>query len=424
MTTSLLAADQKQVDRPQIRPELPRSGARLIISTNSAWSMVKYRGGLISALIADGHEVIAVAPPDEYADELAQLDCRYIPLPMDKKGKNPARDVQLFLQYRKIFKRERPDAYLGFSIKPNVYGSLAAHALGIPVINNVNGLGTVFIRDGWLKRVACQLYRLAFARSIKVFFHNADDRHLFLQHKLVVDAQSVILPGSGVDLEYFRPAPQQQTSGFQFLLIGRLIYDKGVSEFVEAARLLKATRPSAECGLLGFVQSDNPTAVSRDDVERWQQAGLIRYRGSADDVRQHIAEADCIVLPSYREGAPRVLLEAAAMARPVIGTDVPGCRAVIDEGRTGLLCAVKDPQDLAEKMIAMVDMDPGQRRSMGAAGRQKMEREYDQRLVFDAYRTTLHAIFQATSRPPAGAEAMSPREPKRRPFNATKAGTT
>jgi glycosyltransferase involved in cell wall biosynthesis len=311
---------------------------------------------------------------------------------MDNKGTNPVRDAKLFLRYLRTLRRERPAAFLGYTIKPNVYGSLAAHSLGIPVINNVSGLGTAFIRDTWITRVVKGLYRLALRRSHTVFFQNEDDRRVFVDNKLVTPDRTALVPGSGIDLQRFEPADVlRRQQGFQFLLIARLLYDKGVGEFVDAARLIKPTHPEARCTLLGFLDAKNRTAVSRDDVDRWVSEGIIEYLGSSDDVRPFIAEADCVVLPSYREGTPRTLLEAAAMAKPLIATDVPGCREVVEDGQNGFLCRVKDARDLATKMIGMMEMAPADRRAMGEAGRQKMERQFDERLVIDAYLGRLEA---------------------------------
>ncbi len=365
---------------------------RVVISINTAWNIANFRAGLIRALQAHGWEVVAIAPPDEHAQRLIEMGCRFVPLEMDNKGTNPVRDAKLFLRYLLTLRRERPAAFLGYTIKPNIYGSLAAHSLGIPVINNVSGLGTAFIRDTWITRVVKGLYRLALRRSHTVFFQNEDDRRVFVDNKLVAPDRTALVPGSGIDLQRFKPAEvPRRRQGFRFLLIARLLYDKGVGEFVDAARLIKPTHPEARCALLGFLDAENRTAVSRDDVDRWVSEGIIEYLGSSDDVRPFIAEADCVVLPSYREGTPRTLLEAAAMAKPLIATDVPGCREVVEDGQNGFLCRVKDARDLATKMIAMMEMAPADSRAMGEASRKKMERQFDEHLVIDAYLGRLEA---------------------------------
>ena len=367
---------------------------RVAISINCAWNIVNFRAGLIRALLAKGHEVIAIAPRDAYASRLVEMGCRFISIEMDNKGTNPVADAALFSRYLAILRREKPDAFLGYTVKPNIYGSLAAQVCGIPVINNISGLGTTFIRDNWLTSVVKNLYRMALTRSQVVFFQNEDDRSLFVQQKLVTARRTDLLPGSGIDLEHFSPSVQMASHdpGVKFLLIARLLYDKGVGEYADAARILRARRPDIVCRLLGFLDAENRTAVSRTDVDSWVREGILEYLGAADDVRPHIAAADCVVLPSYREGTPRTLLEAAAMAKPIVATDVPGCREVVEHERTGLLCQVRDAKDLAEKMERIAEMVPLQRRAMGAEGRAKMEREFDEQLVIDAYLRALAPV--------------------------------
>lgn len=374
---------------------------KVLIALNMAWNLVNFRAGLIRSLVEHGYEVVAVAPDDKYAARLAELGCRFVPLPMENSGTNPIKDALLFFRFARLFAQERPDVYLGYTVKPNVYGSLAANLLGIPVINNVAGLGAVFIEDGWLVRVVRGLYRVALSRSRKVFFQNPDDRDLFVQGGLVKPASVGLLPGSGIDLTRFavpaeeggqaRSAPARK---FRFLLIARMLGDKGVREYVEAAQALRKRWPDCECCLLGFVDVKNPAAISSEEMASWVEQGHVNYLGGSDDVRVEIASADCIVLPSYREGTPRTLLEAAAMGRPIITTDAVGCREVVDDGVNGYLCRVRDAGDLAEKMERMLSLPADERRQMGLRGRAKMEAQYDEKIVVRKY---LEAIAAATS---------------------------
>jgi glycosyltransferase involved in cell wall biosynthesis len=362
---------------------------KILISVNTAWNLVNFRSGLLRALVAQGHEVIAAAPDDVYAPRLAAMGCRFVHLPMHNGGTHPGRDALLLWRYMRLMARERPGVYLGYTVKPNVYGSMAARWLGIPVINNIAGLGAVFIKDGWLVRLVRWLYRVALARSARVFFQNRDDRQLFVAGGLVRSGVTELLPGSGIDLTKFAVVPLAATNSaagkFRFLLIARMLLDKGVGEYVEAARLLRQRYPQLECCLLGFVDVQNPAAVSRAQMEAWVAPGYVKYLGVNDDVRPEIAAADCIVLPSYREGTPRTLLEAAAMGRPIITTDAVGCREVVDDGQNGYLCKVRDATDLAEKMERMLSLTLDQRQQMGLYGRLKMEREFDEQIVIKRY---------------------------------------
>ena len=369
-----------------------------MIALNTAWNLVNFRSGLIRALVSHGYDVIAVAPTDEYAPQLAALGCRFVPLPMDNKGTHPGRDLMLLMRFVRLMRKERPDVFLGYTVKPNVYGSLAAHISGVTVINNVAGLGTVFIKGGWLNWLVRGLYQVALARSRKVFFQNEDDRQLFVTGGLVDGALTDRLPGSGVDLKKFEPASLPGRSQMRFLLIARMLWDKGVGEYVNAARLLKSRGLNAEVCLLGFLDVQNPAAISKAQMDEWVAEGVVRYLGVSDNVREEIAQADCIVLPSfYREGTPRTLLEAAAMARPIITTDSVGCRDVVDDGVNGFLCRPRDASDLADKMERMICMFQTEREAMGLRGREKVEREFDEKIVIDKYLSAIDAVLGKTN---------------------------
>lgn len=380
----------------RLEPRLPFELAAMmsktiVLSINTSWNIVNFRTGLIRRLQRDGYEVIAVAPVDSHSPRLAQLGVRHVPIAIDSKGLSPVRDLNLLRAYRRILGQVRPVAYLGWTAKPNVYGTLAARTLGIPVINNVSGLGTAFIRQGILSSIVSRLYRVAFAGSSTVFFQNAEDRDLFVSTGIVSFGKTRLLPGSGIDTGLFTPAPRKNdpASSFAFLLVARLLRDKGVHEFVEAARIVRRSHPSARFQMLGSLDVANRTAIGREEVEQWVAEGVIEYLGTTDDVRAPIAAADCVVLPSYREGMPRSLLEAAAMAKPLIATDVPGCREIARDGQNALLCRVRDAASLAEAMLRMLDKTPPEREAMGMAGRHLAASEFDESIVIDRYLAAL-----------------------------------
>jgi glycosyltransferase involved in cell wall biosynthesis len=359
---------------------------RILISTNTAWNLINFRSGLIKALISEGYEVVAAAPIDKYSKMISALGCHYIALPIDNKGTNPGYDLLLLWRYFRLMRTFRPDVYLGFTIKPNIYGSLAARAARVTVINNIAGLGTVFSSDGLLNKLVKNLYRISLSKSSKVFFQNDEDFQLFVSNRLVSGAVADRLPGSGIDLMVFTPSPLPARPTVRFLLISRMLWDKGVAEYVEAARILKQRGVDAEYCMLGFLDVQNPAAISREQMDDWVAEGVIRYLGASDDVRKEIGQADCVVLPSfYREGTPRSLLEAAAMARPIVTTDSVGCRNVVDDGVNGFLCAPRDASDLATKMSLIVAMSPAERKFMGLRGREKVEREFDEEIVICKY---------------------------------------
>jgi glycosyltransferase involved in cell wall biosynthesis len=375
----------------------PDPSRRVVLSANSDWNIANFRGGLIRALKERGYSPVVIAPPDAAAEaRMRALDVERIPVRIDRSGLNPFADLRLYFQYRRLLERVRPVAYLGYTIKPNVYGSLAAASLDIASIPNVSGLGTAFIRGGMLQALVTSLYRVGFRRVPVVFFQNDEDRQLFVERGMVRADQARVLPGSGVDLDHFAPAPPPPDPP-TFLLIGRLLRDKGVVEFVEAARALRSVLPGARFQLLGPLDEGNRTAVSRSDLDSWVSDGTIEYLGSADDVRPFIAGASAVVLPSYREGLPRSLLEGGAMGRPLIATDVPGCRDVVEEGVNGYLCAKRDSRSLADRMERLARLPLSERRSMGDAARAKVQRRFSEEFVVDAYLEVLARLDRERS---------------------------
>lgn len=358
----------------------------VVVTVNTSWNVYNFRRGLVSALIAQGYHVTVLAPDDHTTEKLSLLGCDTRHLEMNAKGLSVVGEAALLWSMRRHLKALRPDAVLGFTIKNNLYGALAARTLGIPFIPTVTGLGTAFLSGSTLQGIAQTLYRLAFRRCPVVIFQNVADRDLFLECGLVRPHQVAMSPGSGVDLDHFapRPAPEARDRTV-FLFIGRMLADKGVRELVEAARHVRARHPDCEFRFLGPMGKNNRSAIPDAEVRGWIDEGTITYLGPTDDVRPHIADADCVVLPSYREGSPRTLMEAAAMARPVITTDVPGCRDVVDPGRSALLCRVRDAVDLRQALELFLSLPFTQRQAMGVHGRKKMVRDYDLNIIISLY---------------------------------------
>jgi glycosyltransferase involved in cell wall biosynthesis len=361
---------------------------RVAIVINTSWNIWNFRRNLVRALQAAGHEVLAIAPPDAYSERLeTELGCRYVPIPMENKGTNPVKDALLTKRFYDIYRRERPDVVLQYTIKPNIYGTIAARLAGIPSVNNVSGLGTVFIVKNFVSKVALGLYRFAFQFPKRIFFQNDDDRQLFLQHGLVQEAVTDLLPGSGIDVDKYRPdaAAPVRHEPFTFLMIGRVLYEKGVQEYFEAARQVRQAVPGTRVQLLGGIDESGGVGVKRAVFEEWMRAGHVEYLGTSDDVPSHIRQADCVVLPSYREGTPKTLLEAAAMGKPIVTTDVPGCRETVVDGQNGYLCEVRSADDLAAKMLQVLRLPDAELRRLGQASRQLAETKFDERLVLQKY---------------------------------------
>jgi glycosyltransferase involved in cell wall biosynthesis len=365
---------------------------RIAIVINTAWNIYNFRMGLIRSFLEDNHEIHAIAPTDGYESHLIEAGCHYHPVVLDNKGTNPRKDLAYTYQLYQTYKKIRPDVVLHFTIKPNLYGTLAAKLAGVPVINNVSGLGTVFLRENLSSKVARFLYRYAFQFPAKVFFQNKDDRNYFVAKGLVNETITDLLPGSGVNIDYFRPAPFQRNTNFTFLLAARLIQDKGIHEYVEAARLIKANHPDVRFQLVGF-KDNSQFGITEDALQSWISNGWIEYLGPTDTIREVIRQADCVVLPSYREGTPRSLLEAAAMGKPLIATNVPGCIEIVEDEWNGYLCEAKNAQDLAQKMLRMLALDDSQLQQLSNASRTKVENTFDENFVIRKYRDAIGEIF-------------------------------
>lgn len=368
---------------------------KVAILLNSSWNIVNFRAGLLKALHEQGHEVIALSPSDGYSAKLKDLHCEHIAVPMKATGLNPIADAILLLQLWRALRSTRPDIVLSYTIKPNIYGSLAGRSLGIPVVANVAGLGAGFSRSTWLKFIVTKLFKLALSSSPMVFFQNEEDRTLFIEQGITRPETSARLPGSGIDLRRFNPTTidkARENMPLTFILIARLLRDKGIHDYVAAARLIKSRYPGTRFQIVGFTDAQNADSVTEDELNEWITEGTIDYLGRSEDVRIPLSHADCLVLPSYyREGVPRVLLEAAAMGLPIITCNTVGCRDAVDDGISGWFCDPRSPDQLAQRMSDLIKMDPSARRDMGMAGRTKMEREFNESIVIGRY---LSAISQ------------------------------
>ncbi|MGK7391855.1 MAG: glycosyltransferase family 4 protein [Candidatus Cyclobacteriaceae bacterium M2_1C_046] len=366
---------------------------RIAIVLNTSWNIYNFRMGLIQKLLEEGHEVHVIAPKDEYSCKLIEAGCIYHKVRMDSRGANPIKDAALIAELFLIYKKVKPVTILHFTIKPNVYGSIAAALLNIPVVNNVCGLGTVFLKQNIISRIAEILYKVSFRTPRKVYFQNAHDKELFINRNLIRKEKTDILPGSGINLNHFLPKAFHRNKEFSFLMMSRLIYDKGVTEYIEAARLLREEGIDAKFKILGAIDEKHKRGIKADIIQEWIDEGVIEYLGTTEDVRGYISSADCIVLPSYREGTPRTLLEAASSAKPIVTTDVPGCNNVVENGFNGYLCKMKDARDLADKMKLILMQNDSVLETFGRNGRQKMESQFSEDLVISSYIKTVNEIL-------------------------------
>ena len=379
---------------------------RVLLFANSSWFLWNFRVTLARRLSEEDWEVVFVAPADDYSGRLAEVG-QFVPLKLNRKGRNPIIELWALVRVIHLLRALRPDVVLTWTPKANIYGALAGGLLATPVIPNVTGLGFAFVRRSWLAQVCGTLYRLAFRRHRVVFFENSDDRDQFMFARWVQKGSARLIPGAGVDLKRFRPRSPRPHDGFVFLFVGRLIADKGLRELVEAVRIVTTEGLDARLRLAGLVDPGNPTTITESEIRAWEREAIVEYLGATDAVEVPVADSDCVVLPSYREGMPRVLLEASACARPIITTDTPGCREAVRDGITGFLCKPGDVASLAQAMRKMMALSLVEREAMGKAGRELMKQTFAEEIVIDTYLAALSDVLRLTSARAARGESSA-----------------
>ncbi|WP_324667969.1 glycosyltransferase family 4 protein [Geochorda subterranea] len=377
--------------------------SKVAVVASYAPSLVRFRGHLLRTLVDMGHTVYAFAPDIDGKVESWLRDAGIIARRffLQRTGMNFVADMRSISELRRLFLSVQPDVVLGYSVKPVVYGSWAAKLAGVRrICSLISGLGYAFSGDSWkhkaLRAVVRRLYKEALRWNDVVMFQNPDDMELFRQGRIVPDsARIVVVRGSGVDLDHFRPTPLPQT-GMTFLMISRLLKEKGVEEYAEAARIIRSRYPEARFLLVGPMDS-NPGGISPTDLQRWTAGGFVEYVGEVDDVRPYIRQSTVYVLPSYREGTPRSVLEAMAMGRPIVTTDVPGCRQTVEDGLNGFLVPPRDPTALANALERFI-VDSRLASRMGQASRRMAEERFDVRQVTAAMLDAMELLVQPRGR--------------------------
>ena len=365
----------------------------IIIFSKSTWNVLNFRKNLIKEMIRNSWKVYVLATVDTSKNDLKSIGCDIIPIKINNKKINPLNDFMLFLKILKIYYSIKPNVTCHFNIKPVIYGSMASRVLKIPSINMITGLGTAFLSKSWINGIVKLLYYLSLKNTSSVFFQNEDDKNLFLKNNLVPFSSIYKTPGSGIDLDHFKISDYPKNKDIHFLLISRILWDKGIKEYVEAARYIKSKYNNISFNLLGPIEVESKSEISLRQVKIWENEGIINYLGFVNDVRHYIKDSHCVVLPSYREGTPKSLLEAAAMARPVIATNVVGCKEVVNEGQNGLLCKSKDYINLAETMEKFISLSFDEKRKMGLRGRKKVVEEFDEKIVINNYIENIRKII-------------------------------
>lgn len=350
---------------------------KVLILTNIDIGLYNFRKELIQELLKQGHEVAISLPYGDRVEDLIKMGCRYIKTEFERRSMNILRDFRLLKQYISIVKKERPDYILTYTIKPNIYGGIASKINGVKYISTITGLGTTFQKAGLVRALITKLYRVGLRDAQYVIFENEANKDIFIRNGIISESQAVTVKGAGVNLDVFPYVPMDFSGPIRFLFIGRIMEEKGVNELFEAAsRIKQSYHCDVEFDILGFFEDHYEQRVKDLEI-----AGIIRYHGFQYDVKKYIQKAHCVILPSYHEGMSNTLLESAAMGRPLITSDIPGCReAVIDE-KTGFLCRVRDAEDLYQKILKYLALSPEERAIMGKESRNHIERQFDRRVV-------------------------------------------
>jgi len=358
-------------------------GKRVLILGNSDLVVFGMRGELVERLVKDGYEVVVSFPSDSLGEEQnhsKEYGCTYVETFIDRRGTNVLRDAALLRSYMKLIREVRPDVVLTYTVKCSIYGAMACRRLKVPCLVNITGLGKGLAEGGLRQKVLVMLYKLSMKSASCVFFQNQHDCQFFAEHNIRCQ-KTALLPGSGVNLEKYTPLPYPADDKLIFTYIARVMKTKGIDEFLEAAEAIKAEAPGVEFHICGFYEDDY-----KQTIEQAQRQGTVQYHGQVQDVRPYEAVSHCIVLPTYHpEGVSNVLLEAAACARPLLTTNRPGCREVLDDGVNGYFVKEKDGQDLTDKMRKFLSLSWEARRDMGLAGRTKVEKEFDRQIVVEKY---------------------------------------
>ena len=361
---------------------------KLLILANSDSAIFKFRSELIEELSKQFHIGIGI-PYGQYMELIKNDKYEFFDISINRHGLNPLEDYKLLRRYRSLIKNFRPDAMLLYTIKPNLYGSIAARKYGVPCLCNITGLGSALEKPGALQQLLIRMYRFAMRDENTIFFQNAHGKDFFIEKKIGNDSQYYLLPGSGVNLNRFKLLPYPENEPLRFFFIARVIKEKGIDEFLYVAQRFKEEQKKAEFHVCGACEEAYDEVLKSADKE-----GVIKYHGLVKDMRAMYEMASCIVLPSYYpEGQSNVLLEGAASGRPLITTDHPGCREAVDDGVTGFLVKKKDEKDLYGKACNLFFMSVQERVAMGLAGRKKMEKEFDRNIVIEAYKVRLKPII-------------------------------
>lgn len=357
---------------------------KVLIFVNHDVVIYNFRKELVERLLFDGFEVIISSPYGERIDDLIDKGCKYIEASIDRHGKNPFKEIKLINYYKRIIKDTKPDVVLTYTIKPNIYGGMAAKKLGIPYIANITGLGTAVDKKSIIQKISIVLYRKAFSEIQKVFFQNSDNMKFFNDNNISLEKHA-LLPGSGVNLEHYKVLDYPSEDTVEFVFISRIMREKGIEQYIEAAKFISKKYPNTRFHVCGFCEENYEAKL-----DKLEKNGILTYHGMIRDIRSILKRVHCTIHPTYYpEGISNVLLESSACGRPVITTNRSGCKEVVENGINGYLIKEKDSDDLINKIEVFLKKDIMEKKLMGLQGRKKVEKEFDRQIVVESYRNEI-----------------------------------
>lgn len=360
---------------------------KIMILANNDAGLYKFRKELLETLLKQ-HQVVICLPDGEYIGDLVQMGCQFIDCSLlERRGMNPAKEIQLLRFYKDLLKKEQPNLVFTYTIKPNVYGGMVCGKLGIPYAANITGLGTAVENDGLMQKITLTLYKIGLKKAKMVFFQNEENKKFMVERQVVKGAYTQ-LPGSGVNLEHYQVLPYPESETVDFVFIARVMKEKGIDNYLEAAQKIRENYPETRFHICGFCEDDYS-----DRLQKLQEKGIIQYHGMVRDMTEIYQMISCTVHPTYYpEGLSNVLLESSASGRPIITTDRAGCREVIEEGVNGYICKQNDSEDLIRQIEKFMRLSREERKAMGLAGRRKVEKEFNRQIVIDQYLKVVQSI--------------------------------
>lgn len=377
---------------------------KIAFVANTSWSLFNFRLGILKYLNQQrGVEILLIGPVDNFTSKLVAEGFHFEPISLENYSTNPISDIKLTARLFNIYRKEKPDFIFHYTIKLNLYGTLAAWFSRVPSVAVTTGLGRLLsTKNSWIRFYANNMYKLTGLLAKEIWFLNQADVNYFLEKKLISKNKARLVPSEGVNVDIFKSISQKTSSEkkISFLFAGRLIKEKGVLAFVKAAKSISEKKKNVTFNILGFIEPKNPGGLKISQIKNWQNEGFINFLGDTDDIRPFIDNSDCVVLPSYYgEGVPRILLEASAMAKPVITTNITGCRETVTDRVTGFLCEPKNENDLISKIEEFIALSPEDRKIMGQAGRKKIEKEFSEKQIIKIYESFLDELFPKLVKP-------------------------